>query len=513
MHFTIVLFPLLAIGQQSNSLVYTVVGDSLVAFGWNLSNNQFEQYWCSAPLRLSETNDINWLITDRLRAEERVPAILGIDRYGIIRVQSHNKYPEFLPFSEVDLSGVGRWKHIWPIDLNDQSFYLVHRMKLRSQSNRMLELYPIDTLPLNTDIRFDGAPSPSWSFSVADIDGDNRQEVLIGGNHIYTYELRDDCSLIQRSVLPISGLVDVIRVGDVDGDDIPEIIASGSNGRITVYGWRRSRPGTEDKYPVIWQSNNLGGFTQGLAIDEISEKPGNEIICATFLFPHNEGIPQMNIFEIDDIVHPERIGPGTARSFSSRLSIQSPSSGYPGITTGDLTGDGNKEIVINGAVVYQVENSNDTWRFTRTDTLLPSRAKYIEGDIANTIAIVHPSLKLNNSIQVSIPERWIFTGLEVSDPSIQSPDSINIIELCPVIENVWGESRPCTLKLSSTNPDVEIIKNQIEISAIPAGHIAKINEGFEVRSQLIEERKSYSFIVDRYLNGTRYQRFYLSLRF
>ena len=278
-----------AVEPYNQTLLYTVVGDSLVAFGWIPGEDHYEQVWSSPPLRLQYANDVNWIISDKIRTGEKVPAIIGIDRYGLIRFHSHNRYPEYLPFREVDISYGGGRKHVYAIENDDNSYYLVHRRQMGSTSRRILELYQTNNVPLRTDLRYEGAPVPSWSFSVADLNDDDIPEVLIGGRHINVFQFEDDGSLGLVKTIPFAGLVDVIRVGDVDGDNIPEIIASGSNGRVTVY---RKTAINQWYFPVIWQSDNLGGFSQGLAISDLSEKPGKEIVCATFLFPKDSGYPQ-----------------------------------------------------------------------------------------------------------------------------------------------------------------------------------------------------------------------------
>jgi hypothetical protein len=72
--------------------------------------------------------------------------------------------------------------------------------------------------------------------------------------------------------------IDMVRVRDVDYDGKNEIIAGGNNNRLMVWEY----DSVADEYSLVFVSDNLGGYTQGVDAGDINGDGSVEIVIATF---------------------------------------------------------------------------------------------------------------------------------------------------------------------------------------------------------------------------------------
>ena len=501
-----IIFPLAQKNTTQKNLLYTTYADRLIAFGWSDEKMAFEQVWESAPLRVDYVYNprrgpgLSWLIEDYTEASESEKSILALDAFGILAFDSHRNHPRYSPFSRVGL-GIffRREKQIRSLVINDGRVFLVQRgiprsiPTIESLFGNFFEVFSPTGSTLKASLAFPSMPHLTWSLEIADLDEDGSPEILTGGSDIHIFTIDKSGQISLKTRLPFPGtLVDVIRIGDVDGDEQDEIVATGNSKRVTVYDIIK-RKGYWS-YPVVWQTEDLGGLTQGLALANLTAKPGLEILCAT-----TRGREALNYLRVFEVVEPVDNARRSIPTFQKLLEIRIPRSNIPGITVGDLTGDGESEIVLNGRIVYHLDKSSTPWSVSRTDSLMTDK-------LYGGMSIIRPSLETNSEAKKTPGERWLFTELIADQPEGVSSTPDREMRLKAVVENVWQPSKECDLILRCYDPKVSITKNRISVPPLQQRIKHITEEAFTIRVSR-NEGGYIPFEVERVIESEPYQIF------
>jgi len=131
------------------------------------------------------------------------------------------------------------------------------------------------------------APAGEWGFDVGDVNGDGRSDIVCAdpawhrrllvyenqGQGVYTESLVEGVDQWGKQHMPYP--LDEIRVGDVDGDGVNEIILGGccaGSPTLSVWGYENLT------YREIW--SYLGGTIQSLDLGDVDGDGMNEIVTA-----------------------------------------------------------------------------------------------------------------------------------------------------------------------------------------------------------------------------------------
>jgi hypothetical protein len=178
-----------------------------------------------------------------------------------------------------------------------------------------------------------------WDLEVGDADNDSQNEIVYAGLAagkfaVYDYLGGNNWGNKIYSE-PISIGLDRAKVADVDGDGFNEVIGGGNYNKLTVWEF------VNGAYVIDFESEDLGGFTQGVCAGDFDNDGKDEIAVGThdgisgtvYVFKYN-GTTYENIFS-------EPVG-GTGDLF-----------------TGDSDNDGIDEFIVasSNLLVYDYESS------------------------------------------------------------------------------------------------------------------------------------------------------------
>jgi len=121
-----------------------------------------------------------------------------------------------------------------------------------------------------------------WSIEVANADNDEDNELIyagLGGQRfgVYNYLGGNNWGDKVYSPAVFCGL-DRAFVADVDGDEVNEVIGGGCDSKL--YVWKQ----VNGEYILVFESEDLGGFTQGIAAGDFDNDGLNEIAVGTANF-------------------------------------------------------------------------------------------------------------------------------------------------------------------------------------------------------------------------------------
>ncbi len=336
----------------------------------------------------------------------------------------------------------------------------------------MIWTYDGASLTQASEISVSSAPQAMiWNINVADIDADPRPEIVVGGTlsngtDIVLGVLEYAAGrLTLETTIPVHWYADVTRLYDFDADGRPEIFTSGNNQRILGLRFD-DRLGS---FTPFWQSENLDGFIQGLALGDLDADGRTEIVAGTYVYPkrHNSP-PRLSIFSDPGTGVPELV-----------YQTESPQVGYPGLLIRDLDGDARAELLVNGTRVYEIgRGPGGAWLCSHTHRL---------GTVAERPGEVQPN--------AAVTARFSPTGQPGAQPVILvqlllvtsggSGTTLGIgqnVSLALKAENVGWEAHGLTFHLRCDDPRVTLLTDTWEFGFLNAyADVDNLGDPFELR--------------------------------
>jgi len=300
--------------------------------------------------------------------------LIAVDGFGILIYGTTN--PQYIPFAEARTSDVYTKLLVVDLDNDGNKEIVVHRRAPESgplDRGREISVWRRDEDGYESVWRRDFA-GPGWTVLFADVDNDGEGELITASDTIVILESTGLFEWEVAAELPNVGrvgggaVIDVVRVADVDGDGLNEIIASGNSGAVTVYKHTYNESTKRSTYPVVWQSRPLvsaelgpmpdrgdgprppWAYTQGLGVGDVDGDGAIEIVVATAQFGQRPGAEPGKNGQIHVFEHT------ATRWFERRwLSDWTTLANIPGIAIGDVDGDGNVGWVYNGTEIYDFD--------------------------------------------------------------------------------------------------------------------------------------------------------------
>lgn len=178
-----------------------------------------------------------------------------------------------------------------------------------------------------------------FDLGVGDADNDQQNEIIYAGLFAGKFAVYDHLSGNNWGnkvySAPISGGLDRAKVADVNNDNLNEIIGGGNYNKLTV--WEH----TNGEYLIDFESEDLGGFTQGVAAGDFDDDGEEEIAVGTA--DGNNGIVYVFKYNGSDY----------------EIKFSDPIAGTGEISAGDSDNDGVDEFIVTtmeGLLIYDYDD-------------------------------------------------------------------------------------------------------------------------------------------------------------
>lgn len=188
-------------------------------------------------------------------------------------------------------------------------------------------------------------PDMPWSAEVSDPDSDGLNEIVYAGfnnGYFVTYDYLGNGAWgnrIESEKLFLEGsnqytyMVDWASVGDVDNDNVNEVVVGGSKGNFQVFEF------VNGAYVIDFESQDLNGYTQALASADVDDDGLQEIVVGTA-----GNFNGYYVFEYSGVYQ--------------QVFSESTSAGVSSISVGDVDADSVDEVILGGSTVVSVDYSN-----------------------------------------------------------------------------------------------------------------------------------------------------------
>lgn len=301
----------------------------------------------------------------------------------------------------------------------------------------------------------------SFVLAYGDADNDEKKELIVAGNRtIYLLKRVQGNSWEIVEEIPNLGVVDVVRIADVDGDNKNEILATGSAGKLTIYKQMKNMLG-ENIFPVIWQSEELinkdvkptefrepKSFTQGLEVSDLDGDGKNEILVGTGelgILPHEDENKEGHIYVF------KHSGKNSFKdiwksdwTYNARI---------PAFTVGDIDSDKKNEIIYNGMEAYEYTGPESMYE--KIGSLSTNAHNAVIGELPNLVDPI-TSLRI-------IPIRWDLRTQDLK-PGQTYKSSLSI-------RNVWAEAKNVSMNLKTDSDYITIENGHQKLGLIKSGEI------------------------------------------
>lgn len=453
--FALALLSVFAFPAQTKNRIVVSDTNKILLYEYNSETKAFDVVWESVETGLdSKTGmlgmrDIHLTDVDRDGKNE----LVAMDQFGIFIWGKSGKLPQYYNLK----GGTSQpFAHILPMDLDKDGTLEFLTQRNWNYPNRKIEAWKIlDNAAVRiSDVELQGGSS--WSLRAADCDNDKTEDIMTASNLIQVLGWDKAKGFFEKAAFPnLSTLVDVVKAADVNGDGQNEIVASGNSGCFTIYKARKSRGDAEKfDYPVLYQSEDLGGYTQGLEITDIDGDGKNEVLV---------GVAQMGKEKQDNIFVFEKSGgkttPGiTTIAFKKTFSMPLERSNIPGFVVGDADNDGRNEVIYNSRHVLKFSrDAEGRLQCSALATLGESRA-------AAAIGPFEPSGKDQIPAPRIIPQALV---IDLKDGEII--ESGNIYRFWAVLNSTWVEARNVRVRMESLANDVKVLQGESLIPKLDTG--------------------------------------------
>jgi|GEM_PF-3505467 len=488
------LLSIFAFPAQTKNRIAVSDTDKVVLYEYNPATKTFDIVWESAASGVGRTTGFLGIRDLALKDVDRdgKNELVAIDQFGIFVWGKNGKYPLYYNLKS---GSFHRFAYILPMDLDKDGTFEFLTQRSWDNLNRKIEAWKFQNSEAVQISEIELPDGASWSLRSGDCDNDKTEDILTSARFIRVLGWDKAKGFFEKASFPnVSSLVDVVRVADVDGDGQNEIVASGNGGCFTIYKARmKSFKATDFDYPVIFQSDYLGGYTQGLQIADIDGDGKNEILVGAVSPPKSK---QDNIFVFEKRPGAAPGGPWEGRaflSFDKTFSMPLESSGIPGFFVGDADNDGRNEVIYNGRHVLKFSRDADGRLQCATLVALEGRKS---GSMV-AIGPFEPEGKDNPQGQRIISQNLI-TDLKAGD-RIESRTEYRFWAL---LNSPWTDARNVRVRLISHSDDIKVLQGEALVPRIEAG-IAADTKGtpFIIRPEDLKEMKPFELGLEITADG------------
>lgn len=386
---------------------------------------------------------------------------VAIDRFGIIVCGQSPKYFAF------EKSGKDKPQIlVEDLDKDGSKEFITQRILYFNndspEQKRLVQIWKIKDGKLNEIWSQIFPGRVSWTLLYEDVDNDGEKELITAYDTITILKKRTLYDWYVAADLPnIGTVIDVVRIGDVDGDGKNEIMATGNSGALTVYKYQKDVETGNESYPVMWQSPPLLNedlkpskyrkprvFTQGLGIGDIDNDGQIEILVGTTedgIFPDGERRAggKIHVFKYKE-----------DRTFLTQwISDWTTDAVIPAIAVGDVDGDQKNEFVYLGQEVYKYNDQHS--QYEKIAELDPTAFNAVIGQL--------PNLKEPMTSLRIIPIRL--------DLKMLSPKPGQTYEGSLSILNVWAEANNVSFSLRTDSDYLKIENGHQKLGLMKSGEI------------------------------------------
>jgi len=456
-HIILICLATLVFSAPEKNRIVIVEGDIVKLFEFNSETKEFDSVWESAETGTgikSETSGIRGIALEDMDGDGR-KELVAMDQFGIFVWGKHGKIPAYYSF----MNAVQRDNpYVLPFDLDHDGMLelVLQRSGDPFLKTRRVEAWKIEGTEFvkRGEIIF---PSPiSWSLRAGDCDNDKKDDIITSDELIRILGWEENRGLFEIASFPNnSNLVDMVRIVDIDGDGQNEIIASGNGGCFTVYAHRKSLHNNSIAYPVIFQSDYLSGYTQGLEIADIDRDGKNEILVGV---TSNPGQKNDNIFVFEQAGEYKGGGRTYHLAFRKAFSMPLESSAIPGFATGDADNDGQIEVVYNNKHILKFRRDDKKDLQCNVIATLSKQAS------ASLIGPFEPSGK-----NESFSERIIPRNLNIDQKQDETIEAGGSYNLWATIVSPWKESRNVRISIESDTDKIKFLRGQFLLPVMNAG--------------------------------------------
>jgi hypothetical protein len=430
--------------------------------GWQHSakTSGYELVWHATPLFLDRQADNEWRAHTPVAYVPGHPVVVDFDKDGeneLLMVDTfgitlYGKSPAYYPFP-IATYGVVQLL-VADVDEDGRNELATHRGSV-SGGSRELEVWRLTDSGLRSVGKQTLHPELlSYVLICGDADNDGKNEIISATGTIQILKRGVETGWELAAELPnIGTLVDVVRVADVDGDGMNEVVAAGNSGKLTIYKHVRNARSGKESYTVLWQSPYLLSpesspkakavpaepplcFTQGLAVGDVNGDGEPEILVGT----SQDGAGRIHIFKFDK-----------RRDFESVwVSDWTKGASIPAFALGDLDGDGLIEFVYNGIEVYKYDAAGKTYR--RQAGLCSDCSGSVIGRLGEMREPV-------SAIRI-VPVRWTLPAILVRGQTVEGRITLR---------SVWAEAKDVTVTVKSEDPLVTVNNAILRLPSIPGG--------------------------------------------
>jgi len=445
-----------ASAAQTKNRIAVSGGDMIKLYEFNSATKKFDVVWESAETGTGVKNSSLGICSMVLKDIDKdgKNELVTVDQFGIFIWGKNGKIP--LYYNLRSAAKQISWAYILPMDLDKDGSFEFLTQRIFDSRKRKIEAWKIQD---NAAARFSEIelPGTSWSLRSGDCDNDKTEDILTSSSLIQVLSWEKTKGLYEKAAFPnISNMVDVVHVADVNGDGENEIVASGNGSCFTVYKARKEWEPPNYVYPVLYQSEDLGGYTQGLEVADIDGDGKNEVLV---------GVAPMGKEKKDHIYVFEKSGgsitPGiTKLSLRQAFSMPLESSGIPGFAVGDADNDGRNEVVYNGRHVLKF--SRDTEGRLQCETL----ATLGETKTQAVVGPFEPEGKDESNAPRIVPKNFF---IDLKDGDII--ESGKVYRFWVELSSPWRTAQNVRVRLESLASEIKILKGDFLVPKIEAGKI------------------------------------------
>lgn len=438
--------------QTKNRIAISDV-DKIILYEYNSATKTFDIVWESAATGIDGKSSLLGIRDIALRDidNDEKNELVAFDQFGIFIWGKNGKFPIYYNLMNASSHA---FAYILPMDLDKDGTFEFLTQRSWDYSKRKIEAWKIQNSEAVHLSEIELPGGSSWSLRSGDCDNDKTEDILTSSNLIQVLGWDKCKGFFEKASFPnLSSLVDVVKAADIDGDGQNEIVASGNGGCFTVYKARKLRESANFVYPVLYQSEDLGGYTQGLEIADIDGDKKNEILVGATLPSSNK--ENVFVFERSGGISTPAI---TKLSLRLAFSMAHESSSIPGFVVGDADNDGRNEVIYNSRHVLKFSrDAEGRLQCATLATLGDKRA-------AAAIGPFEPEGKDEPKAQRIIPRNLVI-DLKEGD-IIESGKTYRIWAL---LSSPWTDARNVRVRLASLDDDIRILQEEALVGEIGSG--------------------------------------------